>query len=87
MHPDLPPACPQNNFRNEKDFKTLYCIYAKRFKKIGCECSCECSFIQFKVHLTPNFFSAQINLHIMLSKSPQKCLICLNPRLSMPRRS
>ena len=26
----------------------------------------------FKVHLTPNFFFAQINLHIMLSKSPQK---------------
>ena len=28
--------------------------------------------IQFKVHLTPNFFFAQINLHIMWSKSPQK---------------
>ena len=26
----------------------------------------------FKVHLTPNFFFAQINFHIMLSKSPQK---------------
>ena len=25
-----------------------------------------------KVHLTPNFFFAQINLYIMLSKSPQK---------------
>ena len=31
------------------------------------------SVIQFvKVHLTPNFFFTQINLHIMLSKLPQK---------------
>ena len=29
--------------------------------------------VLYKVHLTPNFFFfAQINLHIMLSKSPQK---------------
>ena len=27
--------------------------------------------IMLKVHLTPNFFFTQINLHIMLSKSPQ----------------
>ena len=31
-------------------------------------------FSSVKVHLTPNFFFAQINLHIMLSKSPQKFL-------------
>ena len=31
------------------------------------------SLMDFKVHLTPNFFFfAQINLHIMWSKSPQK---------------
>ena len=32
----------------------------------------QCEMTKFKVHLTPNFFFAQINLHIMLSKSPQK---------------
>ena len=30
------------------------------------------STVYFKVHQTPNFFFAQINLHIMWSKSPQK---------------
>ena len=39
-----------------------------------------------KVYLTPNFF-AQINLHIMWSKSPEKFLICLNPRFSIAGRN
>ena len=41
---------------------------------------------EFKVHLTPNFFSAQINLHIGVNRG-KNVLICLNPRLSIAGRN
>ena len=44
-------------------------------------------FVKLKVHLTPQFFFAKMNLHVIWNTTANKFWIRLNPRFSLPRRN
>ena len=66
---DIIPKQNQFIWNNQNILINKQMIYLKQWHRSGI------TYINdlLKVHLTPNFFSAQINFHIMWSKSPPKC--------------